>query len=115
MPLRRSQRVWAGQLVPKMTRMRGVSGDFGRFRLAFQQRRSYGRQRQEISAPAAVERPGAGTEAVTSMQRKRYSPLPPPGRHRGRLRCPTERRGAMRATTITISGAQRDEGEAGSA
>lgn len=28
------------------------------------------------------------------MQRRRYSRLPPPGRHRGRLRCPTERRGA---------------------
>ena len=41
----------------QITRMTRMSGDSGRFRLAFAQRRSYGRQRQDISGPGGGRTP----------------------------------------------------------
>jgi hypothetical protein len=65
-----------GNEFPKWPRYAAIGGDSRRFRLAFAGQQSYVRADNEISAPAAVERPGAGTEACTSMHERRYSPCP---------------------------------------
>lgn len=46
--------------------------------------------------------PGPGTEASDFDATETVLPLPPPGWHRGRLRCPTERRGRRRRLVLDV-------------